>query len=315
MNHLMKLFMSVSVGLLSTSAVFASFEMALLIENGSSEIRRVDPENRVVLGSFGASRLLNPRAIAVDQANNHAYVLNEYGTGVGRITVLNYNTGEYVREWNLGVSGLSGVNSMTFRPGGGLYVPLKTRVGYYTSFGSEIASYNGGSLTDIRSVSYSIGFLEVYAHNFGGQNLVFNASSFGSVSGILTGSGVVSQTGLTAVNPGQSFGGSGQFLVGFNHSALGGGIVGPAYTSFSSIQAVRAAHGDSMYVAGFTSTGGSGIMTFNQFGVQTSGMWTVPGGNGILSMATVVAPEPGTMIALGAGLATIARRRKANKTA
>lgn len=311
----MKFFLSATFAILSTSAVFASFEMALLIENGSSEIRRVDPENRVILGSFGASRLLNPRAIAVDQDNNHAYVLNEYGTGIGRITVLNYNTGEYVREWSLGLSGLNGVNSMTFRPGGGLYVPLKTRIGYYTTFGGEIARYNGGSLTDIRSVSYSVGFGEVYAHNFGGQNLAFNAGAFGSVNGISTGSGVVSQTGLTAVNTGQSFGGSGQFLVGFNHNALSGGVVGAAHTAFNSIQSVRAAHGDSMYVAGFTSTGGSGIMTFNQFGVQTSGMWTVPGGNGILSMATVVAPEPGTFIALGAGLAAIARRRKANKIA
>jgi hypothetical protein len=311
----MKFFLSASLAILSTSAVFASFEMALLIESGSSEIRRVDPENRVILGSFGASRLLNPRAIAVDQANNNAYVLNEYGNGFGRITVLNYNTGEYVREWSLGVSGLAGINSMTFRPGTGLYVPLKTRVALFTTGASEIASYSGVGFTDIRSVSYSSGFVEVYAHNFGGQTIHYNANSLGSVNGTVATGLVPGQTGFSAVNSAQSFGGSGQNLVNFNHSGLFGSVSGPAYTAFNSIQAVRAAHGDSMYVAGFTSTGGSGIMTFNQNGLQTSGMWTVPGGNGILSMATVVAPEPGTMIALSVGLAAIARRRKANKAA
>jgi hypothetical protein len=68
-----------------------------------------------------------------------------------------------------------------------------------------------------------------------------------------------------------------------------------------------------MYAAGGTGSSESYITTFDQQGSQVSERWTVPGGTGIRSMATVVAPEPGTMIALSAGILALLRRKKSAK--
>jgi hypothetical protein len=89
-----------ALAILSTVPAFASFELALITESGSNSIRRIDPLNRVVLGSFGEANLINPSALALDQANNTVYVLNDsFGGTNKRITALNYNTGAFVNEW------------------------------------------------------------------------------------------------------------------------------------------------------------------------------------------------------------------------
>ncbi len=297
-----------ALAVLSAVPAFASFELTLITESNSNAIRRVDPENRIVLGSFGANNLHAPDALALDQVNGHVYVANNYvGGNISRITVLNYNTGAFVREWTLGAD--FGITSIAFRPGFGLYVPVTDGLRLFSPTGSLLATFTSG-LTGISSVSYSTDFNEVYGHAANGTTRRFDGSILsGTTAGISNHSGPVNQIGMTTINDRASFGGQAgtDNLVFFNHLSLSGSTL--THTPGFSIRAVNAAHGDRMY-AGGVGGGVSYITTFNQSGLQVSDRWAVPGGAGIISMATVVAPEPGTLLAVGAGLAFLAKRRK-----
>jgi DNA-binding beta-propeller fold protein YncE len=302
-----------ALAILSTVPTFASFELSLVTESGSNAIRRLDPENRVVLGSFGANNLNGPSALAVDQATGTVYVVNSYfGSGISRITALNYSTGAFINEWTLNAN--FQITSIAFRPGFGLYVPVNNGIRLYQTDGTIRATFAGDGLTRISSVSYSQVYNEVYAHDADGFTRYYNgATTSGTVSGFANANGLVNQVGFSAVNGLTSFGGNANTndLVRFDHFSLSTATI--ASTPGFRITAVNAAHGNRMYAAGGTGSSESYITTFDQQGSQVSERWTVPGGTGIRSMATVVAPEPGTMIALSAGILALLRRKKSAK--
>jgi hypothetical protein len=302
-----------TLAILSTMPANASFELTLLAENGSNAIRRVDPENRVVLGSFGANNLHLPTALAIDQANGIVYVANRYvGSSTNRITALNYNTGAFINEWSLGAS--IAVTSMAYRPGFGLYVPVNNGIRLYNASGAVQATFDGGGLTSIISVSYSETYNEVFGHDFEGSTRRYVSITSGSTFGISNYTGVNFHFGFSAVNGTNSYGGqsSTNNLVRFNHVTLSTTTT-TAIPGFN-VRAVSAAHSNRMYVGGHdVGLTSSYITTFDQQGNQVSDRWTVTGGAGIISMATVVAPEPGTMIALSAGILALLRRKKSAK--
>lgn len=313
MNVQSRLISIAALAIIATVPVLASFDLSLITEVNSNAIRRVDPENRVVLGSFGAANLISPGAIAVDQANGIVYVSNFYtNTFNSRITALNYNTGAFVNEWSLGNS--LGITGIAFRPGVGLYVPVGNGIRLYNAAGQLQATFSGNGLTNIMSVSYSTRYNEVYAHDTSGTIRRYDGITSGTTSGIANSTGVTGQTGFGAVNASNSWGGQSgtDNLVRLDHATLSTSTI-TAIPGFH-VRAVNAAHGNRMYVGGRDAAiSSSYITTFDQEGNQVSDRWTIPGGSGIYSMATVVAPEPGTMIALSAGILALLRRKKSAK--
>lgn len=300
----MKVALSV-LGLVAlTGFAHASFELALLTTVGSNAITRVDPENRVVLGSFGANRLLNPRGIAARTTGSEAYILNSYDNGSSRVTVMNYFTGATIREFGV-TAGIS-FGDIELLPNGDILVINNTSINRYTSTGGFVQTYIGPE--SILSVSYSENFNEVYAHTTGFLRY-FNADT-GLISGTL------SRPAFRGANANQAFGvsigGDGQNLRRLDHFTLNTTSVN--FIGMNSINSIGYGHGNTVYAAGFGTAGQSTITTFDTNLNRLSDAWNIAGGgNGITGIAVVTAPEPGTMIALGAGLAVILRRKRNRK--
>lgn len=284
-------------------SVFASFEMGLLVEVGSNSIRRVDMENRIVLGRFGGSRLLNPRAIAVDQANNEAFVLNSTSTGQARVTVFNYFTGEFRREF--GVTPINSfTNAMTYREGFGLLIPNTAGASLYTPTGTLTRSYSS-TLSNISSATFSQNFGEVYLHTF-----TSNIQRFAAGSGVFQSN--VTATGSAGFSSGPGFlffGANGQRLVMLNTNTLSTNVL-DTHTVVNSFQATAWGHTNTLYAAGIGPAGQTAIVTFDSIGNRVSDAWLLSDGSGATSIAMVNAPEPGTLTAIGLGAAALLRRRK-----
>lgn len=294
-------------GLLSigASAAMASFEMILALDSSNS-VLRLDPENRVQLGRFGSGRLLNATAIALDQSANEAFILNQYGNGQYRITVMNYNTGEFRREWAIGALP-NQIFDLEFVPGVGLFVPGGNSVRLYQTNGVLTRTYTTTG-ADFRSVSYGYLFQEVHGHVSTGSTTTWVAAN-GVVSGTTpVPANIRGITGRVGVSQGIAVSGS-QDLRFFDFGSLLYG--GPTtFIQMNAYWSTTYGHGDTVYVGGVSTAGTGAIMTFDTQMNRLSDPWVVTGSSTIVSMATVVAPEPGTMIALGAGMLALLRRRR-----
>lgn len=281
----------------------ASFELGLLVTSGSNSILRVDPENRLVMGSFGASRLLNPRAVVIDQSNSEALVLNEYSSTVARITVFNYNTGSFVREFGLGFT--TNFNDLERTENGDLLVPNGNSIRRFSRTGTPIRTYTSAG-SNFQSVSYSQAYGEVYGHDFNtGGGVVFNAPN-GTFEGVLLSGNSVRGANASA-NFSATFGGDTQVLRKFDHVSLS--WASTSTTEMNFIQSTSFGHGNTVYAVGVGVAGQSTIVTFDSSLNRLSSAWNIPG-TGILSMATVLAPEPGSIIALGIGALFLSRRKR-----
>lgn len=292
----------------STVSAQASFEMTLLLNLGSNAVQRVDPENRMMLGSFGSNRLFNPSAITIDQANNEAYVLNAYASNptTSRITVFNYNTGEFKREWNTGLN-LSSVGDIDYIPGRGLYVPINTGIRLYSEGGATLTSYAHPTLANIYVVEASQSFDEVYGYGLTGSYGRWNQTTGAFLQ---SHTGIASHRGYEA-RPDQEFalGGAGQNIILHSFASLSTNAVSTG-TIVNSVNAISYGHGDTVYAGCFGVSGQSVILTYDTNRNRLADPWTLPSGNGIVSMATVVAPEPGTLIASAVGIAALLRKRR-----
>lgn len=288
---------------------WASFDLALAVQAGSNSILRLDPENRVALGNFGASRLLNPTAIAVNPAASEAYILNQNGGGESRITVMNYNTGAFQREWYLGLGLIQPIYDLEFVPGVGLFVPTGSGVMQYNTSGGLIRNFTSNS-SDFRAASHSARFDELHGFSAGTASSVWIVATgnlfFGNLSTPGTVRGITSRpdedTGI-ALFGSQTIHVFDFLSVSFTSSRT--------HTQMNSYWASGYGHGNTIYLGGFSTTGVSGILTVDRAGNRLSDAWVVPGTNsGIVSMAVVAAPEPGTLAALGVAAAALLRRRR-----
>lgn len=73
----------------------ASFDLMYVADGASRQIHRVDPINRIALGTFGAGFLSNPISVALD-AQNDVYVLDLVNPVSGRVRKFNGSTGAYL---------------------------------------------------------------------------------------------------------------------------------------------------------------------------------------------------------------------------
>lgn len=306
-----------SIGLFGafTTCALASFEMLLVADNGANttptrRIHRFDPDSGVYLGAFG-NFSSDIRCMEIRQSRNEAYVIA--GT---TLYVFDYNTGALKKDF-----GGWAFTDIAFSQDDSTFYALN---GTSSIYKTTTAAMDAGSffpsmwLNDasaiMTSVAVTLGNQVMTGQTRSGQPYVY------SYDAISPGAGLPS----TAFNPGVTLGAAANINGGGSLQALSFFGIGYAYRYTSSglgstfyytsqigtATAVSAAH-SGMYLTGIDAvTPTQGLITkFADSGAEMQSF----GGSVLrkpVAMASVLAPEPGTMIALGAGILALLRRRK-----
>lgn len=294
---------------LSTSSAFASFELAILTD--ATGFHRFDAETGIYLGVFGEGRVGSVVSTWANQSASRFYAMDSRG-----IQSFDYSTGEYLGYVNYGavngyatndtngdfvsVSGsntisrysLSGVDSTFTLPTGttARWISLQTDGKWYVGDSS-----NTGRI--LRSVTGSL------------------SSGWTVVATGLSNIAAVQQNAVACPTPGVAIlenmiithDGSSTKYYGFNSSYT--------YTTTSTFglstttrNGIARGH-QGQYHLGLISAGVSQVRNFDDAGYPGS-TWTTSIVSSPRAMTVVLAPEPGTIAALGAGLAFLARKRK-----
>lgn len=292
----------------------ASFDLSLVTDAGTNSVHRIDPITNAYLGSFGGGFLSSPRGIAINQSLQRAYVLD----ATSRVSVWNYNTGEFVSSFNANVPGASFLNANS---DGSLNIAGSTFVRRFSVSGSTLATYTrSGAFNIQQGIRLQDG--QFYLSTRTGDSRAFER--FNYTTGAFIGSSswladrVIPMSGSFDASPtanaltAYAFGGT----VFAELDSINNGPIGGVFTSITLLDTVvglAEGHGGMSFVLGRdknTPTRG-GILRFDRntltVGPTLAGTANIVNPTGL---ANVVAPEPGTMIAVGVGLAALARRRR-----
>lgn len=293
----------------------ASFELLLVTDLANNVVHRVDGDSGTYLGTFGRNILSFPTGIAINQATQTAFVTSNSG-----LSAFNYNTGEHLwtnpdvtRAVDLALRAngdlIGGVSGMAV-PLGLYWFPSPATTTTTPWFTGPMAVYRGAAVdsNDFFYAADASNNRVVRWHP--STSNVFNAvSANGSFSGIgaLAARGTellgVSSTGaLTLVN---------------TLSMTAGSASSAAAGSWTSAADVAFGHGGTAWAvgrAGTTTRFQAYARSNSSFGYRTIGGGFAMSQIGEASgLAVVVAPEPGTMTALGLGALALLRRRRKQK--
>lgn len=298
------------LGLSASFAVAqASFDMILQADNDTSlgaHIDRYDPINRVFLGSFPIiAAALGPGNMAVSRARQELYIRST----TNLVRAYNYSTGEYVRSIPL-LSGQLAVSDDSAT--------------LHSATGNSINSLNLATGTVTNRVLSGISNITGLALSVGGRFLVCDAGSGTFRSYTSTGTFIASVPAVNGVvnltervetgDPSPTFRGvipaGNSTIVGVTD--LGGSLTEvTTATPYSRVNSLVEAH-EGMWVLGETTAAPGtlryGRMDSSGFMGATFAMTQTTSLTG--ATAIVLAPEPGTMLALGGGLVWFLKRRK-----
>ncbi|MBL8049160.1 MAG: PEP-CTERM sorting domain-containing protein [Chthonomonas sp.] len=300
-------FSLVVLGLTSFATSFASFDMCLVSDSGTNSVHRIDPITNTYLGSFGGGILSNPRAVAIDQALNRAYVMDL----TSRVSVWDYNTGEFINSWSTGFGG----SNLTRNSDGTLNIVGASSIRRFTASGVIQREYvRSGTLGIQQGLLGPDG--QFYMSTRTGNNFRLERFSYGT--GTFLGDEFWA-TDRAILSPGP-----GNVLVSFEYSGTvyaeldvwnsgPSSIAAVGTTVINTVAGIANGHGSMSFILGRDAAVPSrgGIMrydrvnnAFSPFLAGTSFIQTPTG------LANVVAPEPGSMLALGLGLLAMARRKR-----
>lgn len=298
-------------------AAQASFDLMFVVDGATKSVHRVDPVNGVYLGRVGQGFLNNPLSVALGP-NNELWVLESNA----RIRKFNANTGDYLGGWyfTFGVASNAKLrisNNQVFVTSGNFYAS-----GYLYSFqlnGNQVGSQSYMSLTEGGNQAQGlalVGNRAYVASNQSGmsRHLLYDVAANAPYDGSFVN---YSQSFGAAVNPNHlsntgsnllmTLGATQGLLLNQSLSAL----ASFGMTGFTGVGGVAAGHGDLSYIAGMTPTGfGLGKYYSNTFDFIAP---TTISGTGITDprdIAVLIAPEPGSMLALGVGALVLLRRRR-----
>lgn len=293
----------------------ASFELAMVLDANApgggirpGRVHRFDPNTGRYLGSFGGFST-GATSLAVDQSRSVAYVYDS-----GFVSRWNYNTGDYLGVFPAFVNG----THIALNPSGTQLVLTtgSTNAGLFNPLtGSYLGEVMGnGYGTRHRGVAFIPGANRWLTSGDQWRNLHQWSSSFADLGSSQDNtSGMLSAPfpQITHVGGRNSTAvyGSAEGVIRYVDLDLGFGFVSEAPNVFGFTRTTGLAPAHFGYFAVGNTTNGWAIGQFNEFhqGIRTFG-------EGIMgsprAMATVLAPEPGTMLAVGAGLAALAVRRR-----
>lgn len=311
-----RLSLVVLVGLAVAPAAHASFELMMALDRTDKVVHRYDSETGTYLGSFGAGFIQNPIGMVINQATNTAFVLQDRigGSSIDYVTRLDYNTGAFlgtiqINSFNAASIGILNdgrlMSSMI-----GSDISLLSSTGTEAAWVSSPSTVTSGSYSgmaqDAFGTLYGIhanGVIYGWANPFTGANGAQPPISLGAPGALVT-RGQLAARGdwMAAGNLSTLF---------FARTAPGGGffLTSSVGTIYSNIRGVAIGHENLMYAAGQTGASSGSISRYDQFG-NFAGSFGAGQLKDPIALSVVVAPEPGTMAALGLGLAALLRRRK-----
>jgi hypothetical protein len=284
----------------------ASFEMMLIADNTNGVIHRYDPVNRVYLGSFGQGSLLPVTSMALDQTNGRVFVKQDTF-----LTAFNYATGEAL------FSTSTNAGAIAYRENFGDLITSTSlgllRLGVSMSGFGITSVYSGApASTQITSDGSSV----FIANPANGTFVKYSGSSTATTT--VTTSSNAGLTGDTIAGMMTSQSGAFHFALSatdrryYVTTSLANSVVSGSASTLTTTTAITRGHGEYGYYLGATATG-FGIQKFYENGdnFQNFTQVALPSQIGSINSAvTVVAPEPGSMIALGIGVAALLRKRK-----
>lgn len=305
--------------MVAVSSAQASFDLVLVADSGLGVVHRYDGDSGVYLGSFGGGALVNCKSIAVDQLTQRAYVGGaNNGAGVG---IYNYHTGEFigynssqgtfVRDLAVTASGLVIGSS---DDGSGTNLRRLNTV----PFGSSVTNFSNGGITFIHTATGEDSTGDLLAlNNSNGIMVRWNPANtttpeatlqdgdlVGGAGGAVRGTEmiVMTQGGRMARLDTQTF--TAATLGSTPTSALPAGV-DAAFGHTNNAWGLGSNNSVTRLQQYVRTIGGTGS-NYDAYGISRvlSQVQTPVG------MAVVLAPEPGTMIALGVGVAALLRRRK-----
>lgn len=299
----------VAFGALGLSAM-ASFDMAMVTDSGTNSVHRIDPINNVYLGSFGGGILTDPRGIVVNQNLGTAYVLDSFH----RISVWNYNTGAFISSFNCGVIG---AKFLTGNSDGTLNVTGNTYAQRFTTSGSGLTTYaRNGSYGTQQGIRLNDGRFYMSTRTGDNANLEYFDYSTGAYLGSAgwTADRLMPIPNIDGANTFNAYVFAESVFLEHDYMQDGPNYLAGVFTSLvDTVAGVAPGHGGMAFIVGrdkvAPTRGGIVRCDMNSLTVGPTlvgtGQIVTPTG-----LATVVAPEPGTMLALGSGLALLLRRRK-----
>ncbi len=299
------------------AASFASFDLVLVADNTgdvtgpvTTKIHRYDGGSGTYLGNFGLG-IADIVDMAVNQAANELYTINDQG----RIYVVDYNTGNIKREFTISATNLKFHNGVLYRSNGTVMGSVNLVTGTTTTLINwsqtitDFAFANNGSLALFNGTS----------GNLQGYSSAFVAGSTATIT-TLSASGAKMSTDFGA--------GNNVTVMGLQASTTIATSTTRATYSLSNT-GTPSANGSGTYISGFSNNfidlapahygywmygkNGTGANALYQFGTslsQPQNIFTTPQVSQPGPIAVVLAPEPGTMIALGLGAAALLRRRR-----
>jgi len=308
----MKRALVISFALLSALS-FASFELAIVTDQ-STGFHRFDGQTGLYLGAFGAGSSSGVSSTWADQSTSTFYAMSSNG-----IRKWNYSTGENLGIVNFGASGGFATNDGA----GNFYIADGSNVIKSYNLNGTDGSIAAPSGTAAQWVHWDNGQMFLGESSNGGRIL---RNSPGSPSWIIVAAGL----GLAAIpaTPRRAtslrYAGVPDYaksiythtfttsdrVFGFNSAGN--------YTNNNTLnlnpitfrQGSAPGHFGT-YMVGYTANAGTtAIVYLDEFGANRSFTSTAVANPQALTI--VLAPEPGTMLAIGAGLAFLAKRRKAN---
>jgi len=281
---------------LALQSAHASFDLCLVSDSGTDSVHRIDPITGAYLGSFGGGFLVDPKGVAIDQSINTAYVIDG-----SRLSLWNYNTGEFKTSFNIGEVG----TSLTRASDGTLLVA--------SAFGLHRYSTTG-----VLSLTYGSGVVDAGILGPDGQIYVASGTNtlnrYKLTTGALIGTQSWQADRFAYLNGDQvlnAYGATFLEVDTLNNGATAS--TSPGTSLLTSATGVAAGHGGMAFMVGTTATANVGGLVREDMNTGTFGTLI---GTAYLQnptgLANVVAPEPGTLagIATALGMLTLRRRRK-----